>query len=154
MSKNKNIKNKRSIILFLTIILAMASLSACKKDTIPQEVEATESEILGFIKTVDTKNKTITVDEVEMLYPTDTERLAEIGMKSEDIVTDYYLYNEDETLKTISYDEDIIVALLDEVDLVSSSIEELEEYINERPSFFNIKLKNDLVVIINEYYLP
>lgn len=113
-------------------------------------------EMMAFIKAIDTEKKTILVDEIEWIMETDEKRIAELGLNSEDFPSGFYLYNKDESLKTISYDDALSIELLklEEVELSPVSLKEFEVKLKERPILCNFSLENNAVVKISEQYLP
>jgi hypothetical protein len=94
------------------------------------------------------------VDVLELILANDENRLAEIGKKKEDLETEYFIYNPDSGLETISYNETTSVELLEEARLELSSIEELEELLSTREVLCNIVTKDKVVISISEQYLP
>jgi hypothetical protein len=134
------------------------------EDTVSQTTESSDIketeetndpvENLVMVKAIDTKNNLITVDKLELIFADDEERLAEIGKKKEDLETEYYIYNEDSELESISFDKTVPVELLDEARLVSASIEELEELLTTREVLCNVVTKDNVVIDISEQYLP
>lgn len=124
-------------------------------ESVVNDATTNETKRVAYVKSVDTENKTITVDEVEfLLYPTDKERITEIGLTEQDLFTGYYIYNEEETLETISYEDTLSIKYLENVKLVSLSVEEFVEYLKERDILCNIIMKNNVVTEISEQYLP
>jgi hypothetical protein len=131
------------------------------EDTVTQiptesEQETTVLQILGYIRSIDTVNKTITLDQVELLYSTDEERLTELGMTSDDLITGYYVYNDVEELEIISYDDTTSIELLDieKAELSTSSVDEFKARLNNNQVLCNLSIKDNKVVNINEQYLP
>jgi hypothetical protein len=108
----------------------------------------------AYIKAIDSEKQTITVDEVELLFSTDEDRLREIGMKSEDLVTGFYLYNEEEEDDIISYGKNLKIELLEDTVLSEATLEELEEQILNNNELCKITVKDNVVVKISQIYLP
>ncbi|HKL79213.1 MAG TPA: hypothetical protein VJ888_02120 [Mobilitalea sp.] len=110
--------------------------------------------VLAYVKELDTVNKTITFDEVELLFSEDVERLAEIGKKSEDLITGFYLYNEVEAVETISYDDTLSIELFYITEATPVNLEDFHERINNTEVLCSISLSGGVAVSISEQYLP
>ena len=115
----------------------------------PQEVVSE-----AYIKGIDGERNEVTVDWIELLFSTDEERLKEIGMKSDDLVTGFYIYNEEEKDDLLSLDEKLEVELLEDTTLTQAGLTELEERIQKQEELFRITMKDNVVVRISQIYLP
>lgn len=108
----------------------------------------------GYVKSIDTKKKTITIDQVELVYSDDEERLTELGIKSDDLTLDFYTYNEDKKLKSMTYNDNLSIELLNGTLLSESGVEELEELLSQHEILCKLVLKDNVVIKISEIYLP
>ncbi len=122
------------------------------KNTTTKSTEEVISE--AYIKGIDTERKEVTMDWIELLFSTDEERLKEIGMKSDDLVTGFYIYNEEEKDDLLSFDENVVVELLEDTTLTQVGLTELEERIKEQAELFRITMKDNVVLRISQIYLP
>jgi hypothetical protein len=138
-----------TIVMVTVFCLGITGCSRKPKEEIDNLVES-----LVMIKSIDTKSKQMEVDVLELILANDENRLAEIGKKKEDLETEYFIYNPDSVLETISYNETTSVELLEEARLELSSIEELEELLSTREVLCNIVTKDKVVISISEQYLP
>ncbi len=120
-----------------------------------EELESQQEYVAdAYVKAIDSEKRTIIVDHAELLFSTDEERLKEIGMKGDDLVTGFYLYNEEEKDSLLSYDENLTVELLDDTVLSEGTLEELEELILNNNELCKITVKDNVVVKISQIYLP
>jgi hypothetical protein len=108
----------------------------------------------AYVKAIDSEKQTITVDEVELLFSTDEDRLKEIGMKSDDLVTGFYLYNEEEKDDILSYDKNMTIELLKDTVVSEATLKELEELLLNNNELCKITVKDNVVVKISQIYLP
>lgn len=169
-SKRRNWTNTLIMILFIGIV-GLIGLAGCNKvvpsnSNNPQSVtEENDTEgqqllVLAYIKSIDTKQYTITIDEVELLSDLDEDRLEEIGMTKEDLSTGFLVYNQEENLKEINYQDTVIIELfedttnnkLSEVNL-EKLVEQLEQ-LEQQEVLCDIILSGNEVVKISEKYLP
>lgn len=118
----------------------------------PESLQEATTEV--YVKAIDSEKQTITVDEVELLFSTDEDRLKEIGMKSEDLVTGFYLYNEEEKDDILSYDKNMTIELLKDTVLSEATLMELEELLLNNNELCKINVKDNVVVKISQIYLP
>ena len=120
-----------------------------------EELESQQEYVAdAYVKAIDSEKRTISVDQAELLFSTDEERLKEIGMKGDDLVTGFYIYNEEEKDSLLSYDENLTVELLDDTVLSEGTLEELEELILNNNELCKITVKDNVVVKISQIYLP
>lgn len=117
------------------------------------DVDAIQTQAFAYVKSIDTENKTITLDQVELLFPTDEERLAEIGLKIDDVKA-YYIFNEEENYIVMYYENTLAIELLQGVKSETASLEEFKELLNNREVFCDISLKDNVAATISEEYLP
>jgi hypothetical protein len=108
----------------------------------------------AYVKAIDSEKQTITVDEAELLFSTDEDRLKEIGMKSDDLVTGFYLYNEEEKDDILSYDKNMTIELLKDTVVSEATLKELEELLLNNNELCKITVKDNVVVKISQIYLP
>ncbi|MDF2951492.1 MAG: hypothetical protein K0S18_1075 [Anaerocolumna sp.] len=152
--KSKYNKRKWYYPMFTIVIVTVFCLGITGCSRKPKEEIDNLAESLVMIKSIDTKSKQMEVDVLELILANDENRLAEIGKKKEDLETEYFIYNPDSGLETISYNETTSVELLEEARLELSSIEELEELLSTREVLCNIVTKDKVVISISEQYLP
>lgn len=162
--------NRRFLPFLLVGFISMNTLAGCSLLINNESNNETDTDVNGdtkeetenqrevvteaYIKAIDREEKTITVDQVELLFSTDEERLKEIGMKGDDLVTGFYIYNEDEKDNTLSYDENLTVELLEDTLLSEGTMEELNERILKNHELCKITVKDNIVVRISQIYLP
>ena len=108
----------------------------------------------AYIKGIDGERNEVTVDWIELLFATDEDRLKEIGMKSDDLVTGFYIYNEEEKDDLLSFGEKLEVELLEGTTIKQAGLTELEERIQKQEELFRITMKDNVVVRISQIYLP
>lgn len=118
------------------------------------ENEAIPTKDMGYITAIDTQNKTISVDRTELLFEKDEERLAELGMTTEDLVTGFIIHNEDDKIELLTYGDDLSIELLDGTLQLESDIEDLESVLNDYKILANLTIIDNVVVKISEQYLP
>lgn len=145
--------NSKFLSFLLVGLISMNTLAGCSLLTNNEEPES-QQVIEAYIKAIDNEEKTITVDQVELLFSADEERLKEIGMKGDDLVTGFYIYNEDEKDNTLSYDENLTIELLEDTSLSDASMDELNERILKNNELCKITVKDNIVVKISQIYLP
>lgn len=119
-----------------------------------KEKDASETKDIGYIAAINTEKKTLAIDRTELLFPSDEERIAELDLKKEDFITGFYIYNVDETLEWIEYEDNISIELLDGTLLSESSIKELEEILVQHKVLCNFTVKDNVVVMVSEQYTP
>lgn len=108
---------------------------------------------LFSINSIDRETKTLEADEIELIYSADTDRVKELGFE-EEMNGEYYIYNKDVTLETISYDEVTSIYLLDEVENFPADIAQLEVLIKKHSVICNVTQENAVAVKISEVYMP
>jgi dipeptidyl aminopeptidase/acylaminoacyl peptidase len=123
-------------------------------NTSDNEKDASEEKNIGYITAINTEKKTLAIDRTELLFPSDEERIAELDLKKEDFITGFYIYNVDETLEWIEYEDNLSIELLDGTLLSESSIKELEEILVQHKVLCNFTMKDNVVVTISEQYTP
>lgn len=123
-------------------------------NTSDNEKDASEERNIGYITAINTEKKTLAIDRTELLFPSDEERIAELDLKKEDFITGFYIYNVDETLEWIEYEDNLSIELLDGTLLSESSIKELEEILVQHKVLCNFTMKDNVVVTISEQYTP
>lgn len=118
------------------------------------EIDSNTRKDMGYITAIDTVKKTISIDLVELLFSTDEERLAELGMTSEDLLTGFYIHNEDDNIEHLTYEDNISIELLDGTLQLESSLEDLEDVLTNHKILANLTLIDNIVVRIWEQYIP
>lgn len=118
------------------------------------EKGTSQVEDMGYITAIDRENKTISIDRAELIFATDEERLAELGMTSEDLVTGFTIYNEDNNIEILTYGDNISIELLDGPLKLESSLDDLEDVLDKYNVLANFTLIDKKVVLVSEQYLP
>lgn len=118
------------------------------------EIDSNTRKDMGYITAIDTVKKIISIDLVELLFSTDEERLAELGMTSEDLLTGFYIHNEDDNIEHLTYEDNISIELLDGALQLESSLEDLEGVLTNHKILANLTLIDNIVVRIWEQYIP
>lgn len=118
------------------------------------EENTNQTRDMGYIRAIDTENKTINFDRAELLYEKDEERLTKLNLTPEDLVTGFYIYNEDESEELLTYGDDISIELLDGTLQLESSVEDLEEALILYELLANLTIIDNKVVEISEQYIP
>lgn len=123
------------------------------------------NELCGFIKSIDETN--ITIDEAECITPENSQRVKELNLTEEDLLSGYYIYNPEETTREYLLTSDTVYHFIDwgrnftdsnepaEVNISTTDINDFIQYIDTytnsqpgMPFFFEIDGKN--VVSITE----
>ncbi|MDE7222334.1 MAG: hypothetical protein K2O34_00965, partial [Acetatifactor sp.] len=73
--------------------------------------EKFEGTVAGIVK--DLSEDSITIDPVEYIDESDTERLGELGVTEEDMWDGFYIYNLDEEQTTYTYSEEAVFTFID-----------------------------------------
>lgn len=109
---------------------------------------------MGYITAIDTEKKTISIDAAELLFSSDEERLAELGMTADDLVTGFYIHDENDKIELLAYGDNLSIELLDGTLKLEGSLEDLEVTLANHKILANLTLIDDLVVMISEQYIP
>ena len=123
------------------------------------------NELCGFIKSID--ETSITIDEVECITPENSQRVKELNLTEEDLLSGYYIYNPEETTREYLLTSNTVYHFIDwgrnftdsnepaEVNISTTDINDFIQYIDTytnsqpgMPFFFEIDGKN--VVSITE----
>lgn len=118
------------------------------------ENDTNTSKYIGYISAIDTEKKTISINHIELLFPSDKERLAELGMSSEDLVVGFHIHNEDDNIEHFTYGDNMVIELLDGTLHLESTLEDLEEVLNNHIILANVTLIDNIIVMISEQYIP
>lgn len=118
------------------------------------DVSESQTQNMGYIMAIDTAKKAIAIDWAELLFSTDEERLSELNINSDDLVTGFYIYNEEENVEFINYDDNLKIELLNDTIKSEVSLKELEERLLQHEVLFNLTLKDNIIVEISEQYTP
>ncbi len=123
------------------------------------------NELCGFIKSID--ETSITIDEAECITPENSQRVKELNLTEEDLLSGYYIYNPEETTREYLLTSDTVYHFIDwgrnftdsnepaKVNISTTDINDFIQYIDTytnsqpgMPFFFEIDGKN--VVSITE----
>lgn len=118
------------------------------------ESDSNQAKDVGYITSIDTINKTISIDHAELLFEKDEERLTELGMTPDDLVTGFIIHNEDDKIELLTYGDNISIELLDGTLQLESNIQDLEEALANNKILANLTLIDNKVVKISEQYIP
>lgn len=118
------------------------------------EKDSNKAELMGYVTGIDPGKKTISIDRAELIYSSDEERLAELGMTGDDLVTDFYIHDEDDEIELLTYGDNLSIELLDGTLKLESSLEDLEDILADHIILVNVTLIDNRVVMISEQYTP
>lgn len=114
-------------------------------------------QLVGFVNSINEANKTIFFDEIEWVTSEDKDKISELGLSEDDLSTGYYIYNPDESLKSITYTSlgnIVLYERSEEVKQITVTINELKELLEQHPILCKIVLEDNVIKSINEIYLP
>ena len=101
--------------------------------------------------------RAITFDDIEWITSEDKDRISELGLSDDDLPTGFYIYNPDESLKSMNYNDLGNIVLYDrseEVKQITVTINEFKELLEQHSILCNIVLENNVITSISEMYLP
>lgn len=156
-------KTSMAILVMLTVIV----LSACAEKETPKEVTPKESmsagEKLVNIMNYELSTKLLTLDEVEWIDESDTDRIKELGLDVEKdlptsfAVTGFAIYNETMEEVSIKLADDAELFLVNQENpLEPRAVDEKEfiTYLLGVKGPYNVTVKDDEVVRVEEKYMP
>lgn len=115
---------------------------------------ASETKDKAYVVAINTEKKTLALDRVEMIFSSDEERIKELNLTSENLITGFYIYNKDDNLEWLSYEDDLSIELLNETELREGSLEELKEFLFSNKILAELIVKDGKIVVIKEQYIP
>lgn len=156
-------KTNMAILVMLTVIV----LSACAEKETPKEATSKESmsagEKLVNIMNYELSTKLLTLDEVEWIDESDTDRIKELGLDVEKdlptsfAVTGFAIYNETMEEASIKLADDAELFLVNQENpLEPRAVDEKEfiTYLLGVKGPYNVTVKDDEVVRVEEKYMP
>lgn len=156
-------KTSMAILVMLTVIV----LSACAEKETPKEATPKESmsagEKLVNIMNYELSTKLLTLDEVEWIDESDTDRIKELGLDVEKdlpssfAVTGFAIYNENMEEVSIKLADDAELFLVNQENpLEPRAVDEKEfiTYLLGVKGPYNVTVKDDEVVRVEEKYMP
>jgi len=167
---------KTGWIMAILVMLSMIVLGACSEKETPKEETSTETEteaapkeaMTNGEKLVDIMNyelstKTLTLDEIEWIDESDTDRIKELGLDVEKdlpasfAVTGFAIYNETTEKVSIKLADDAELFLVNQENpLEPRAVDEKEfiTYLLGVKGPYNVTVKGDEVVRVEEKYMP
>lgn len=156
-------KTSMAILAMLTVIV----LSACAEKETPKEATPKESmsagEKLVNIMNYELSTKLLTLDEVEWIDESDTDRIKELGLDVEKdlptsfAVNGFAIYNENMEEVSIKLADDAELFLVNQENpLEPRAVDEKEfiTYLLGVKGPYNVTVKDDEVVRVEEKYMP
>lgn len=156
-------KTSMAILVMLTVIV----LSACAEKETPKEATPKESmsagEKLVNIMNYELSTKLLTLDEVEWIDESDTDRIKELGLDVEKdlptsfAVNGFAIYNENMEEVSIKLADDAELFLVNQENpLEPRPVDEKEfiTYLLGVKGPYNVTVKDDEVVRVEEKYMP
>ncbi|MEK3954773.1 hypothetical protein [Psychrobacillus sp. FSL K6-1464] len=156
-------KTSMAILVMLTVIV----LSACAEKETPKEATPKESmsagEKLVNIMNYELSTKLLTLDEVEWIDESDTDRIKELGLDVEKdlpssfAVNGFAIYNENMEEVSIKLADDAELFLVNQENpLEPRAVDEKEfiTYLLGVKGPYNVTVKDDEVVRVEEKYMP
>ncbi|WP_411747620.1 hypothetical protein [Psychrobacillus psychrotolerans] len=156
-------KTSMAILVMLTVIV----MSACAEKETPKEATPKESmsagEKLVNIMNYELSTKLLTLDEVEWIDESDTDRIKELGLDVEKdlptsfAVTGFAIYNETMEEVSIKLADDAELFLVNQENpLEPRPVDEKEfiTYLLGVKGPYNVTVKDDEVVRVEEKYMP
>lgn len=156
-------KTSMAILVMLTVIV----LSACAEKETPKEAIPKESmsagEKLVNIMNYELSTKLLTLDEVEWIDESDTDRIKELGLDVEKdlptsfAVNGFAIYNENMEEVSIKLADDAELFLVNQENpLEPRAVDEKEfiTYLLGVKGPYNVTVKDDEVVRVEEKYMP
>lgn len=156
-------KTNMAILVMLTVIV----LSACAEKETPKEATPKESmsasEKLVNIMNYELSTKLLTLDEVEWIDESDTDRIKELGLDVEKdlptsfAVNGFAIYNETMEEVSIKLADDAELFLVNQENpLEPRAVDEKEfiTYLLGVKGPYNVTVKDDEVVRVEEKYMP
>ena len=156
-------KTSMAILVMLTVIV----LSACAEKETPKEATPKESMSAGEkfvnIMNYELSTKLLTLDEVEWIDESDTDRIKELGLDVEKdlptsfAVNGFAIYNETMEEVSIKLADDAELFLVNQENpLEPRAVDEKEfiTYLLGVKGPYNVTVKDDEVVRVEEKYMP
>ncbi len=112
-----------------------------------------DGNFLAYLNGIDPVTKTLTVDDIEWIPATDPDRLKEIGVNPDDVL-EYHIYNPIEENITYNYSDTLKVELVDEVNTVEKTVEDLVNELTANKILCHVTIADSEVVQITEQYTP
>ena len=142
-----------AVLVMLSVIL----LGACSEEETPKVTE-TPSEQLFIINNYELSSKNLVLDEVEWIEETNTDRIEELGLDVEkDLPTGFMIYNETEEEVSVNLAEDAEFFLVNQENPSEPRAVDAKEFISYLLAVkgpYYVKVKDDVVVKIEEKYMP
>lgn len=149
------------------VMLSVIVLSACAEKETPKEGVSSEAtpkdaisagEKLVNIMNYELSTKLLTLDEVEWIDESDTDRIKELGLDVEkDLPTGFAIYNETIEEVSIKLSDDAELFLVNQENpLEPRAVDEKEfiTYLLGVKGPYNVTVKDDEVVRVEEKYMP
>ncbi|MGB2872587.1 hypothetical protein [Psychrobacillus psychrotolerans] len=149
------------------VMLSVIVLSACAEKETPKEEVSSDAtpkdaisagEKLVNIMNYELSTKVLTLDEVEWIDESDTDRIKELGLDVEkDLPTGFAIYNETIEEVSIKLSDDAELFLVNQENpLEPRAVDEKEfiTYLLGVKGPYNVTVKDDEVVRVEEKYMP
>ena len=142
-----------AVLAMLSVIL----LGACSEEETPKVAE-TLGEQLFIINNYELSTRNLVLDEVEWIEETNTDRIEELGLDVEkDLPTGFVIYNETEEEVSMNLAEDTEFLLVNQENPSEPRAVDEKEFISYLLAVkgpYYVKVKDDVVVKIEEKYMP
>ncbi|QUG42902.1 hypothetical protein KD050_06550 [Psychrobacillus sp. INOP01] len=142
-----------AVLVMLSVIL----LGACSEETTPKETTSTGEQLAKIIN-YELSTRTLTLDEVEWIEESDTDRIKELGLDVEkDLPTGFVIYNETNEESSIKLAEDAEFLLVNQENPSEPRAVDEKEFISYLLAVkgpYYVTVKDEVVVKIEEKYVP
>lgn len=143
-----------AILAMLSVIL----LGACSEEETPKEEISQNGEKLANIINYELSTRTLTLDEVEWIEESDTDRIKELELDVEkDLPTGFVVYNETNEELSIQLAEDAELFLVNQENPSEPRAVDEKEFISYLLGVkgpYSITVEDEEVVKIEEKYMP
>lgn len=155
---------KTATSISVLVILSTVLLGACTEEKAPKEETTsttettTTGEKLAEITNYELSTRTLTLDEVEWIEESDTDRIKELGLDAEkDLPTGFVIYNEIKEESSMKLAEDAELFLVNQENPSEPRVVDEKEFISYIVSVkgpYNVTVKDNEVVKVEEKYTP
>ena len=153
MNLLKKTGRSMAILGMLSVIL----LGACSEEESPKK-GAAKGEQLVNITNYELSSRTLTLDEVEWIEESDTDRIKELGLDVEkDLPTGFVVYNETIEKSSIKLAEDAEIFLVNQENPSEPRAVDEKEFISYLVAVkgpYYVTVEDDEVVKVEEKYMP
>lgn len=146
-----------ALIMLSVILLGACSEEGTSKEATPKKSTSSDEQ-LANIMNYDLSTRTLTIDEVEWIEESDTDRIKELGLDVEkDLPTGFVIYNETNEESSIKLSEEAELFLVNQENPSKPRSVDEKEFISYLLSVrgpYYITVEDNVVVKVEEKYLP